>query len=348
VIARPLPRLLARLLWLGAFLAAVCGPALATVANAQLENARTSTLTGITLPSGALRIADNKTKADFVAILQQSAQNAERVCQSHEVLIWQGPTFKASQSQNIMKAVADALTKASFEYRLLDKGKDGNTSVSLVSAQNPKLYALGLWVADNSYLLLGWCNAAPSPAASATAANNLSSASAAIGNTNAVAGSGDPANAAPTGTAPTGTTPTGTAPTSTTPTGTTPTGTTPTGTAPANAALTATIVLQDHPNSGVAANRLSRVEAGYSLRLVLASGNGAPPLVIERELGNGLPVLTVASGSYSVTAFLLAPDGSSSRLRLASEVREGVPNLLGPAALLNLTAGGSLKLLLAK
>ncbi|MFD1733048.1 hypothetical protein ACFSC4_21010 [Deinococcus malanensis] len=126
---------------------------LTSVALAQQgNNARTSSLTRLSLTPGATRVTDPAATREFGQVLNALAKQQNGGCQASEYLVWD-----AELAEQVSADLAVGFKARSMTFKLLEEDEDEeSSSLSFLLTEKTNRY-VGLLYADAESVVLGWC-----------------------------------------------------------------------------------------------------------------------------------------------------------------------------------------------
>lgn len=160
---------------LSPLLALACAVLLLAVAGTaraqeETEPAADSTLTGVKLPTGAIRVLERSMPADVTKTLASLVKVAgPEVRQGRtEVLAWTGGGYKKERAPRLIEQVGGTLQGSGWSYEVGEQNKEF-TIFSLTRAVPTRRACVGFWVPSDDALVLAWTElllaAASTPAA---------------------------------------------------------------------------------------------------------------------------------------------------------------------------------------
>lgn len=160
-----------------AFLILAANQAAAQTEQQDSQPAAVSSLNGVRLPAGALRVNDESVPAEITASLGELitlGQGKLRQGES-EVLLWTGGNYRQANAAQIIKKLAQNLQNGGWTYAVSEQNKEFTVFNSLHAGERRGV--VGLWTASDESLVLAWTEmlSANSPETPQTAVNNIKS-----------------------------------------------------------------------------------------------------------------------------------------------------------------------------
>lgn len=141
---------------------ASAGPATAQTGGG--ESATKSSLIGVRLPGGALRVNEQSVPAEIDGALGKiiAAAGNGRVRQgAKEVLVWAGGGYRKSNAAGIIRQVTSSMQAGGWEYAVGEQNGEFIVFSSLDSSVPRKRGIVGFWIPSNESLLLAWAEMLP-------------------------------------------------------------------------------------------------------------------------------------------------------------------------------------------
>lgn len=145
-----------------------------TLAQPGGGDAAVSSLNGVRLPAGAVRLNDGDVPAEFMDTLGKlAAHNGEKHKGDSEVLVWAGGGYHRSYAQQLVKRLTDNLQSSGWTYAVGEQNKDFTVFNSLNTREQRSV--VGFWMATDESMIVAWTEMLPTKAANSPAqkaANN--------------------------------------------------------------------------------------------------------------------------------------------------------------------------------
>ncbi|ACO45954.1 hypothetical protein DEDE109153_02620 [Deinococcus deserti] len=121
---------------------------------AQQGPATTSTLTGIRLTPGAIRVTDAGATRELGQYLNTLAKDQGSGCQTSEYLVWDDPDL----AEQISDDLASAFQARKLVFKTLSEEEEEEAySLSFLLTQSPNRF-VGMLFMDSESVVLGWCH----------------------------------------------------------------------------------------------------------------------------------------------------------------------------------------------
>ncbi|MFC4639307.1 hypothetical protein [Deinococcus hohokamensis] len=122
-------------------------------ASAQQGAASASTLTGLSLTPGAVRVTDAAATREFGQYLNTLAKAQGSACQTSEYLVWDDPDL----AEQISTDLAAVFKAGKLTLKVLDQEEEGEASSLSFLLTQPAARYVGLLYGDDESVVLGWC-----------------------------------------------------------------------------------------------------------------------------------------------------------------------------------------------
>ncbi len=151
-----------RVLWT-VFCAFALFAAVSAQTKEEYEPAASSSVTGVNLPAGALRVQPSSVPAEINQGLAKIVEAGEGkfVAGDSEVLAWTEKDYSKASAENLIKQLENNLSAAGWKYEV--GGKEGDLTFFTVFKESPQRRAVvGFFAATDDALVLAWTEVLPS------------------------------------------------------------------------------------------------------------------------------------------------------------------------------------------
>ncbi len=145
-----------------------------SVSAQETELAANSTLTGVDLPGGAMRVNAQSVPADITNALAKlvAAAGEGKIKQGDaEVLAWMGESYRKSNAPNLMRQVQSNLQAKGWTYEV-SENNDEVTFFSVLREHPKRSGVLGFFATVDDALVLAWTEILPAAGGAQSAVEN--------------------------------------------------------------------------------------------------------------------------------------------------------------------------------
>lgn len=133
-------------------------------AQSDSKPASMSSLNGVRLPAGALRLHDDKVPAEITGTLGKLvALGGDKLRQGEsEVLVWTGGGYRKSSAPQLVKRFTENLQSGGWTYAVAEQNGDFTVFNSLNTGERRGV--IGFWTASDEAMLVAWTEMIPTDA----------------------------------------------------------------------------------------------------------------------------------------------------------------------------------------